>query len=150
MTTATDVRRFVLHRAADPAALLRAAVRRTRPGGLFAVVDVFADADPLVAEESNRLERLRDRGHRRTLTFGEIARLVEDSGATIEGVSTRDRPVGLATWLERAPSGARLEIGRRIDDELGGGPLTGLHPFRDDDGSVVLVRHRVTVVAWHP
>jgi hypothetical protein len=58
-------------------------VRVTRPDGRTGIIDITADDDPAVAAEANRLERLRDPSHGRTLTVGEIRALLAEAGADV-------------------------------------------------------------------
>ena len=60
--------RLTLHQVADPAGVVNEMVRVTRAGGTIAVIDMIVDDGPDTAAESNRLERLRDPSHNRTLT----------------------------------------------------------------------------------
>jgi hypothetical protein len=55
----------------------------TRPDGRIAVIDITADDDPAPAAEANRLERLRDPSHGRTLTVGEFHALLAAAGADV-------------------------------------------------------------------
>jgi ubiquinone/menaquinone biosynthesis C-methylase UbiE len=72
--------RLTLHQVGDPAAVVREMVRVTKDDGRIAVIDMIADPTPKIAEETNRLERLRDPSHGRTLTAAEITHLIEDAG----------------------------------------------------------------------
>ena len=62
---------------------------------------MIADPTPRIAEETNRLERLRDPSHGRTLTAAEITHLIEDAGAVIEGESVQDQALDLEDWMAR-------------------------------------------------
>jgi SAM-dependent methyltransferase len=66
------VTRFSVHHFADPAAVLREMARVCAPGGRVVVVDMYASADPAKAAEFNRLERLRDPSHVRSLSLDEL------------------------------------------------------------------------------
>jgi SAM-dependent methyltransferase len=74
------VTRFAMHHFRDPAAVLREMVRVCAPGGCIVVVDMYASADPAKAAEFNRLERLRDPSHVRSLNLAELAGLFSDAG----------------------------------------------------------------------
>ena len=112
-----------------------------KDGGRIAVIDMIADPTPKIAEETNRLERLRDPSHGRTLTAAEITHLIEDAGGVIETDSVQDQPLDLEDWMARTetPAAIREEIRRRLDDELRGGSPTGLRPARDAGGQVTFV-----------
>jgi ubiquinone/menaquinone biosynthesis C-methylase UbiE len=74
------VTRFAMHHFPDPAAVLREMARVCAPGGRLIVVDMYASADPAKAAEFNRLERLRDPSHVRSLSLAELKRLFGAAG----------------------------------------------------------------------
>jgi len=102
-----------------------------------------------VAAEANRLERLRDPSHNRTLTLTEISGLVTGHGASISATARRDHPLGLEDWMSRTrtPIPARSAIREHLDQELAGGQATGLHPCRGPDGAISFTHQWVTVTA---
>jgi hypothetical protein len=91
-----------------------------------------------VAAEANRLERLRDPSHGRTLTVGEIHALLAGAGAGVIATQSRGHPLDLEDWMNRTqtPPGTRDAIRERIGRELGGGDPTGLRPDRDAGGAI--------------
>jgi ubiquinone/menaquinone biosynthesis C-methylase UbiE len=141
--------RLTLHQVGDPAAVVREMVRVTKDGGRVAVIDMIADPTPRIADETNRLERLRDPSHGRTLTAAEITRLIEDAGAVIESDSVQDQPLDLEDWMARTetPAAIRDEIRHRLDDEMQGGSPTGLRPARDADGQVTFIHPWIAAIA---
>lgn len=141
--------RIALHQVADPAAVVREMVRVTRDGGRIGITDIAAGADPVVAAEANRLERLRDPSHGRTLTPDEIVGLLTTAGAEVTGAHYRDYPLDFEDWMERTqtPGPVRAELRDRVEHELGGGEPTGLRPRRDGDGTVSLTHTWVTITA---
>jgi ubiquinone/menaquinone biosynthesis C-methylase UbiE len=74
------VTRFSMHHFAVPAAVLREMARVCAPGGRLVVVDMYASEDPAKAAEFNRLERLRDPSHMRSLTLPELKSLFGEAG----------------------------------------------------------------------
>jgi SAM-dependent methyltransferase len=74
------VTRFSVHHFSDPAAVLREMVRVCVPGGRIVVVDMYASENPAKAAEFNRLERLRDPSHVRSLTLSELKALFGKAG----------------------------------------------------------------------
>jgi ubiquinone/menaquinone biosynthesis C-methylase UbiE len=74
------VTRFSVHHFPDPTAVLREMARVCAPGGRLIVVDMYASHDPAKAAEFNRLERLRDPSHMRSLTLAELKGLFSEAG----------------------------------------------------------------------
>jgi SAM-dependent methyltransferase len=74
------VTRFSVHHFPDSAAVLREMARVCATGGRLVVVDMYASEDPGKAAEFNRLERLRDPSHLRSLTLAELKSLFGEAG----------------------------------------------------------------------
>jgi SAM-dependent methyltransferase len=79
-SSAIVVTRFSVHHFPDPAAVLREMARVCALGGRLVVVDMYASQDPAKAVEFNRLERLRDPSHMRSLTLAELKGLFGAAG----------------------------------------------------------------------
>lgn len=141
--------RLTLHQVADPRAVVREMVRVTRIDGRIAVIDMVAVNAPPVAAETNRLERLRDPSHGRTLTLVETEELLTEAGARVVQRLSREQPVDVEDWMERTatPPAVRDEIRGRFAAELAGGSPTGLHPFHADDGTLMLTHVWAMTVA---
>src|SRR5215813_5641761 len=141
--------RLALHQVADPAAVVREMLRVTRPTGRIGITDMIAADDPVVAAETNRLERLRDPSHNRTLTLTEIRSLLTDNGASITATAPRDHTLDLEDWMSRTgtPSPVRSAIRERLDRELAGGQPTGLRPYLRLDGTIGFYHQWATVTA---
>ncbi|HEY9481571.1 MAG TPA: methyltransferase domain-containing protein, partial [Micromonosporaceae bacterium] len=141
--------RWTLHQVADPSSVVHEMVRVTRPGGRIGIIDLAADDDPAVAEEANRIERLRDPSHGRTLTVNEMAALLVGAGARVVSTSAHDQPVDVEDWMERTatPADVRADVRARFDDEIHGGEPTGLRAHRDEDGNLTLTHQWAMTVA---
>jgi len=74
------VTRFAMHHFLDPAAVFREMVRVCAPGGRIVVVDTYVSEDPAQAAAFNRLERLRDPSHARSLGLAELKALYRTAG----------------------------------------------------------------------
>jgi SAM-dependent methyltransferase len=141
--------RWTLHQVADPRSVVREMVRVTRASGRIAIIDIAADDDPKVAAETNRIERLRDPSHSRTLTVNELAALLASAGARVVSTSVRDQPVDVEDWMERTatPADVRADIRARFDEEMRGGETTGLRPHHGAGGELMLTHRLVMTVA---
>ena len=74
------VTRFAMHHFPDPAAVFREMARVCAPGGRIVVVDTYVSPDPGKAAEFNRLEKLRDPSHARSLALAELKDLFRAAG----------------------------------------------------------------------
>jgi SAM-dependent methyltransferase len=130
------VTRFAMHHFEDPAGVVAELRRCTRPGGQLVVADLVAD--PELAAEQNRVERLRDPSHTRMLTLVELQALL---GGAVAAVRDVERP--LLPWL-RQTNAPEAEIAGLLRAELDGGPPTGLRP-RERDGELWFVQRFASV-----
>jgi SAM-dependent methyltransferase len=74
------VTRFAMHHFLDPATVFREMVRVCVPGGRVVVVDTYVSPDPPKAAAFNRLEKLRDPSHARSLALAELQGLFRAAG----------------------------------------------------------------------
>jgi len=72
--------RFSCHHFQDPLAVVREMVRVCKPGGHIVVIDNYASEDTRKAVEFNRLEKLRDPSHARSLSLTELTGLFDRAG----------------------------------------------------------------------
>jgi len=74
------VTRFAMHHFPNPSAVFREMVRVCAPGGRIVVVDTYVSPDSAKAAEFNRLEKLRDPSHARSLALAELTALFRGAG----------------------------------------------------------------------
>ena len=126
------VTRFSLHQVADPEAVVKEMARVSRPGAALIIADIIRpdglDGDP------DRIERLRDPSHGTALTESQIADLVTASGAEVKRADQFEYVRPLDPWLEfsHTPDDVAAQIRRELEDELAGGPATGMRPSEVD------------------
>ncbi|WP_067455385.1 class I SAM-dependent methyltransferase [Actinomadura macra] len=126
------VTRFSLHQVADPEAVVREMARVSRPGAALIIADLVRpegiDGDP------DRIERLRDPSHGTALTAARIAGLLAAAGAEVKRSEEFDYTRPLQPWLDLAqtPADIAAQIRKELEDELTGGPATGMRPSEID------------------
>ncbi|XRQ12084.1 class I SAM-dependent methyltransferase [Actinomadura welshii] len=124
--------RFSLHQVADPEAVVREMARVSRPGAALIIADLVRpeglEGDP------DRIERLRDPSHATALTEAQITGLVTAAGAEVKRSDRFDCTRPLDPWLEfsRTPDDVAAGIRRELEEELAGGPATGMRPSEVD------------------
>lgn len=143
--------RFSLHHIPGPEEVVAEMKRVVTRDGQIAVTDLIAADDPREAAEHNRLERLRDPSHVRALSRGELERLVTGAGLKLVRSDQNTKEMGLDEWLAltQPPQEAVRQIHFALENELEGGPATGMQPFRQD-GRLFFVQAAVALVAVQP
>ena len=130
--------RFLLHHLTDPRHALAEMVRVSGLGGQVVVMDLAASTDPRIAEQQDRIERLRDPSHVQMPPLGGVRRWLHEHGLVVDGVAEReiDRPV--LPWLEQAVTDASAAalVCEAFETELAGGMRTGMRPHRGTDGAL--------------
>jgi SAM-dependent methyltransferase len=104
--------RIAPHHFADVRRFVREVARVLRPGGLFLLEDSVAPNAAEDAEFLNRVEKLRDPTHVRTLSRREWLDCIAAAGLRVEDDQTRRKPHPYPTWVDRAkvPPEARAEL----------------------------------------
>lgn len=140
--------RFSLHHIPDPHQVIAEMKRVVTRGGQVAVTDLVSCDAPAAAAEHNRLERLRDPSHVRAMTRAELERLLTDAGLKLLRGDQKDKETDLDDWLAltQPPAEAVREIRRALEDELDGGPPTGMLPFRRE-GRLFFIQTAVALLA---
>ena len=106
-----SISRYVLHHVADPLAFLRRQVELIRPGGLVVLSDHVTDPDPLLADEHNAIEWLRDRTHTRNLSPGAIVDLFASAGLGEIRLTEEAFTLDFDEWFDRGTHAApKLEV----------------------------------------
>ncbi|WP_433477473.1 class I SAM-dependent methyltransferase [Spirillospora sp. CA-142024] len=126
------VTRFSLHQVADPEAVVKEMVRVSRPGAALIIADLVRPAG--LDGDLDRIERLRDPSHGTALTESRIAELVTSAGAEVKRAERFDYSRPLDPWLDfsHTPADVAAQVRRELEDELAGGPVTGMRPSMRD------------------
>ena len=140
------VSRFAVHHFESPAVQLREMARVCRPGGSVAVIDLVT-VEPTLADDHNRLERLRDPSHARALSAAELTSLLEAAGLRVVHETAHDQALDVERWLRQSdtPPETSAQILQELHAELGGGPATGMRPHLKDDRLHLTQRWVITV-----
>jgi ubiquinone/menaquinone biosynthesis C-methylase UbiE len=93
---------YALHHVPDPAQVIGEMSRVFKPGGRVGVIDIFASEDPRSAEMHDRIERVRDPSHTRTLARGEFEKLFGAKGLRITGTHIEEHAVTFDQWMHTA------------------------------------------------
>ena len=128
------ISRLAIHHFDDPTVVLREMARVCRPTGTLTVIDMVV---PRAADQErfNELERRRDPAHTRALTRDELRAVVEGTGLIVTHSATWENVLDCERWMEQTNTPVvDAEIIRAAwDDELRGGPTTGMNPRLDGD-----------------
>lgn len=110
------VSRFAVHHFERPEAQIGEMARVCRAGGRVAIIDLVA-SDPALADERDRLERMRDPSHTRALPVGELRMLLESAGARVTHDAFHDHRLPVDRWLAQASTAQ--DVAEAIRAELG-------------------------------
>jgi len=91
--------RFSFHHFVNPARVFAELARVVAPGGWMVIADMVASEDPAKAELHNRMERLCDPTHSRTLPSSEFERMFAEHGFRTALKVERDARLTLDDWI---------------------------------------------------
>jgi len=93
---------YALHHVPDAALVITEMSRVLKRGGRVGVIDIFALEDPRSAEMHDRIERVRDPSHTRTLPRSELKSLLAANGLRILDTRVEEHPVTFDQWMHTA------------------------------------------------
>jgi ubiquinone/menaquinone biosynthesis C-methylase UbiE len=126
--------RFSFHHFANPRKVFAEMSRVVAKDGWMVVSDMTASEDPDQAEFHNRIERLSDPTHTRTLAASEFERMFGEQGFRLAMKIARDSSIKLDDWLRfGAPPPEHKDELRRVIEEAAGLDQPGLKILRDRD-----------------
>ena len=126
--------RIAMHHFQQPRGPAREMARVCRASGHVAIIDITSSEDQDVADSHNRLERIRDPSHTRAMPVNELREIAEGCGLEIVRFSEAEVEQNVNRWMDLTNTGpeARHTILEAMEQELDGGPPTGMRPFRKD------------------
>lgn len=125
------ISRYAVHHFLSPLAVFKEAYRIVRPGGRAAFVDMVADESAAIRDTQNLLERIVDETHTEVLAPTRLTGDLVSAGFILEKFLSREVSMLFERWQSFLPHDApsRLTVRRALEEELAGGPPTGLRPF---------------------
>ena len=108
---------YALHHVPDPARVIAEMARALRLGGRVGVLDIIVPEDPQIAELNNRIERIRDASHTRTLARKEFEEIFAACGLRIIASYVEEQSRAFDHWMLVAgskPGDRRYVEARRL------------------------------------
>lgn len=141
---------YSLHHMSDAARVIGEMARVVRRGGRVGVIDIRALEDPAAAELNNRIERMRDPSHTRTLKRSEFDEIFARHGLRVINSQIEEHPRPFKHWMLVAgwkPADREYIETRRLLDSTIANDAAGFHPrlIPDGDGSEL---HLVNTVLY--
>jgi ubiquinone/menaquinone biosynthesis C-methylase UbiE len=90
---------YSLHHVPDPARVIAEMARVLRPGGRVGVIDIIVPEDPRVADLNNRIERIRDASHTRTLARSEFEAIFATCGLRVLATHVEEQQRAFDHWM---------------------------------------------------
>jgi ubiquinone/menaquinone biosynthesis C-methylase UbiE len=122
---------YALHHVPDAARVIGDMSRVLRRDGRAGIIDIFAQEDPRSAEMHDRIERVRDPSHARTLAKSEFAFLFAANGLRITDMRVEEQPLAFDEWMHRAgrePGDPEYVETRRLMEATIPDDLAAFHP----------------------
>jgi SAM-dependent methyltransferase len=135
-----------LHHVHRPELVVAELTRVVRPGGRILIVDQLASLDPLEGLTRDRLERLRDPSHQRTLSDQDIRGLLDANWLVLRRsqVDREERDVGAFLDHAACEGEARQAFLDEVERLLTGGERAGINLRRSGEGYAMTVE-----VGWY-
>src|SRR4029077_18115382 len=93
---------YALHHVPEAGRVIGEMSRVLKRGGRAGIIDIFAVEDPRSAEMHDRIERIRDPSHTRTLARSEFASFFAANGLRITDTRSEEHPVQFDQWMHTA------------------------------------------------
>jgi ubiquinone/menaquinone biosynthesis C-methylase UbiE len=131
---------YSLHHMSDAARVIGEMARVVRRGGRVGVIDIRTMEDAPAAELNNRIERMRDPSHTRTLMRSEFDRIFAAHGLRVMSNHIEEHPRPFDHWMHVAgwkPSDNEYIETRRLLESTIENDAAGFHPglITDDEGA---------------
>jgi len=122
---------YSLHHMSDPSRVIGEMARVVNRGGRVGVFDILVPEDSSVAEMNNRIERIRDRSHTRTLPRSEFEAYFANHGLRILETYVEAQLRSFDHWMFVAgsnPGDSRYQEARRLLEESIANDSAWFHP----------------------
>ena len=122
---------YALHHVPDAARVIAEMSRVLKRGGRVGVIDIFALEDSRSGEMHDRIERVRDPSHTRTLPRSEIKSLFAANGLRVSDMRVEEHAVTFDQWMHtagREPSDPEYIETRRLMEATISDDLAAFHP----------------------
>jgi len=122
---------YALHHVPEAGQVIGEMSRVLKSGGRAGIIDIFALEDPRSAEMHDRIERIRDPSHTRTLARSEFAFLFAAHRLRITDTRVEEHPITFDQWMHRAgrePSDPEYIETRRLMEATIPDDLAAFHP----------------------
>jgi ubiquinone/menaquinone biosynthesis C-methylase UbiE len=90
---------YSLHHVPDPARVIAEMARVLRRGGRVGAIDIIVPEDSKPAELNNRIERIRDASHTRTLARSEFEAMFAERGLRVLATHVKEQPHAFDHWM---------------------------------------------------